>query len=83
MIKKTIKTVQTEVIDDIICNKCGCSLKEGDSFVEDFYGLTNASVSGGYFSKKLDDGTTYNFSLCESCLVELFDTFKIPVDKKE
>jgi hypothetical protein len=83
MIKKSIKTIQEEVVDDIICNKCGCSLKEGDGFVEDFYGLTEVTVTGGYFSKQLDDGSSYSFSLCEACLSEMFSTFKVPVDIQE
>lgn len=47
----------------------------------DFYGLIEATVSGGYKSDSLSDGTTYTFSLCENCLDELFNQFKVPVDE--
>jgi hypothetical protein len=40
-------------------------------------GLIEATVSGGYDSTHLDDGDVYTFSLCERCLKELIDSFKL------
>lgn len=44
---------------------------------EDPHGLHDAEVSGGYESYHLFDCTTYKFSICEKCLRELFNQFKI------
>lgn len=61
---------------DCICNKCGRSL--GDSF-GNFLGIPDCTYTGSFYSYKLEDNKGYNFSLCESCLSDLFDTFIIPV----
>lgn len=75
---KTTKTemVEQEITEDVICNKCGNSCKKDHGF----YGLIEHTVSGGYESEPLSDGTNYTFSLCEKCLDGLFDTFKVPVE---
>jgi hypothetical protein len=70
-------TKTTEVVIDVLCNKCGESLIEGKgSGGEAIYGLAHAHVSTGYFSPALGDGNEYEFDLCEKCLKELFKTFK-------
>jgi len=63
---------QIQVVDDILCNGCGVSLK---SSCGDFYGLPTVTVSGGYDSTHLTDNDKYEFALCEKCLKELFATF--------
>lgn len=66
---------------DIRCNKCGNNVAESwDTSHAGYYGLVDARVDGGYFSKHLSDGVTYRFSLCEKCLVDLFKTFSILPD---
>jgi len=45
------------------------------------YGLS-AIVGGGYESMYLEDMTTYQFDLCEKCLVELFEGFRIKPETK-
>ncbi len=70
---KEKKEVVEEVVDDVICNKCGKSLiDEGNMNYE---GLIEASVSGGFHSK-IGDMVELKFSLCEDCLLEMFKTFK-------
>lgn len=66
---------------DIRCNKCGesCLVFSSLSLAPQSYGLINTSVSGGYYSSHLVDGVTYNFSICEKCLKEIFEGFKVPV----
>lgn len=81
------KTITREVreIEDCLCNKCGESqlYASEDGFeCKDIYGVV-CDFTGGYFSKYLADCTRYQFSLCEKCLKELFDTFKIPVQIDE
>lgn len=58
------------------CNQCGEPLcpKPNDGP----HGMVEASVSGGYDSPHLLDLTGYTFSLCEKCLRQLFDGFKVP-----
>lgn len=74
MKKTTFQTTQIEVTEDIICNKCGSSLK--DDCDMNYEGLIEVSFMGGYASK-IGDSLECRFSLCESCLIELFKTFKI------
>lgn len=83
IIKKELITEEKDIIEDIICNKCGktCNKNFEDSKLNpDPYGLIEVTVSGGFLSKPLHDGNSYTFSLCEQCLQELFDNFKIPVE---
>jgi hypoxanthine phosphoribosyltransferase len=64
----------------VICNKCGemCSVTDSDSLlVDEPYGLIGATVDGGYYSKCMEDGTSYTFDLCEECVMELIYDFKI------
>jgi hypothetical protein len=65
---------------DVLCNKCGESLRPpfDSNFPGDYYGLVEVGFSTGYLSKELPDGYWYTFSLCEKCLSELFKTFKHP-----
>jgi hypothetical protein len=70
-------TTNSTIVVDVLCNKCGESLREGwASGISDAYGLVGAYVSTGYFSPALGDGNHYEFDLCERCLDELFKTFK-------
>ena len=62
------------VVEDILCNGCGASLKSSN---DDYYGLPTVTVSGGYNSTHLLDNAQYEFALCEKCLKELFDKFKL------
>lgn len=87
---KIIKTelIETEVIEDVFCNKCGESccpnqIRESNNKNGFFYGLIEQTVQGGYYSQNLSDGISYTFSLCENCLKKLFDSFKIPVEETE
>lgn len=74
MMKTKEESIKTEVVEDIICNKCGKSLKADMNFP----GLVEVSVRGLFDSPRLADETVYTFSMCEDCLMDLFDTFKIP-----
>jgi hypothetical protein len=69
-----------EVIDpkQILCNRCG-ERQRPFGTVNDQYpqGLENIKVTGGYDSFHLFDMTSYIFSICEKCLRELFNQFKI------
>lgn len=80
-IKIITETREVEVLEDVICNKCGNSCRPGKS-VPDYYGLVEACFTTGYESTHFDDGLVFNFSLCEKCLFELFKTFKIQPNKE-
>lgn len=63
------------------CNKCGgpmCPPNSGPDGEDCPYGLVEHTVSGGYSSPALSDCTNYKFSMCEVCLRELFNSFKVP-----
>lgn len=76
MIIKTEVTEVVEVVEDMLCNKCGNSLRS--KITEEFYGLTETFVSGGFDSTHLKDMERLSFALCEGCLVEILETFKHP-----
>jgi len=62
--------------ESYVCNRCG----EGMYIQPNWgpHGLIEARVSGGYASPHLLDLVRYKFSLCEKCLREMFDQFKVP-----
>jgi hypothetical protein len=69
-------------IEEVICNKCGKSMMRDCCGEREIYGLCT-EVSGGYGSSPLEDMTKYLFDLCEDCLLDLFESFSIPVTKKK
>lgn len=75
--------IKQEVLDDMLCNLCGKSLKkymDRDNKVFNYCGLEEVSMVCGYESK--NDGTTFTFSLCEDCVDGLMNKFVIPAEKK-
>lgn len=90
MIKKRVETQtrEVEIVESVVCNKCAGFLTtasqeehvKGQDHARYWYGLVEASFSTGYFSDVLPDDATYSFSLCEPCLKDLMDGFKIPAE---
>lgn len=70
----------------ICCHKCKADLQkwdtdvDGNRFSVGYYGLVDAKCSGGFNSEQLSDGGIYRFSLCEKCLMEMFETFAMLPD---
>jgi len=65
----------------IRCNLCGRSLEvQVAKGITNTCGLVEVEVRGSYGSPVLKDFVTYRFSLCERCLEELFQRFKLPVE---
>ncbi len=86
IIKEITETISKTV--DIICNKCGESCipehcRDGNHGPGSFYGLIEASFTSGYCSPTLPDGNSYSFSICETCMAEIFKTFKIAPEEQE
>lgn len=80
---KVFKTAQKEEIDDLICNKCGKTLKQiisKDGWYN-FCGLEEVKMVCGYGSE--NDGIIFTFSMCEACVLELINTFKIVPEKTD
>lgn len=75
------ETREVTKIIDIKCNKCGETCQKGSAESPDYYGLIEPEISAGYYSTHLSDGCTYSFSLCERCLDDLFQSFKLPVSR--
>lgn len=78
---RKMKEITKVVHEDkaIICNKCGkeVDLENADDFEENLF--HPFKVSFGYGSKF--DLETWYFDLCEDCLLEFVETFKIKPDK--
>lgn len=68
----SIRKIEEEFTEDIVCNKCGKSLavKDESGEVMEFCGIY-CNISGGYFNNYIEDGAEYWFDLCEECVVEL------------
>lgn len=78
--KKTHKEIESreiEVVDDVVCNKCGCSCSArppktwDDCWIE-------IKASWGYGSAK--DGTVQTAHICESCWDAFCASFIVPVE---
>lgn len=73
MRKLKTKTETVEVIDDILCNKCGKSTRLPESRCFSFVAL---DVLWGYGAAH--DTEHHESHLCEGCYDELVATFDIP-----
>jgi len=62
------------------CNKCGKELynSENENIIFDF--PHEFEIIFGYGSSL--DGDKWNFDLCSDCIIELVETFQIPVEKE-
>lgn len=83
------ETIETEVVCGFACNMCGLVVQPGvgvptvEELTSRVTGLIGAVVHAGYDAEHLTDGVTYSFSLCEKCLSDLFNQFKVPVTVKD
>ena len=68
-----MQTKEVEIEDDILCNKCGLSCND----LEHHAGIIEYKLVCG-FGSILGDGNIFRFSLCEKCIHDMFQTFKIP-----
>jgi len=74
---KEIETREVEVVDDVICNKCGCSCKAKPPKTWDDCWL-EIKASWGYGSTK--DCTIQTAHLCEACWDAFCASFSVPVE---
>lgn len=65
-----------DVLDEVVCNKCGQNYvaMELEEWMLDF--MKKFKIDFGYGSEH--DGATWRFDLCENCLIEFTNSFKIP-----
>lgn len=80
-------TIERDVVDDIICNKCGQKIKKGkdiDSQYPDYIHeeVIEVKADFGYFSRIFHDGEKHKFHLCEKCYYDIVNSFIIPVEKE-
>lgn len=68
-----------DILEKVICNKCGKSLKIEDGIVKE--GWFHADYPFDYFSRK--DGYIHSFDLCEECFDAVIKEFKYPVEIRE
>jgi len=67
------QTYKTKVIDEIICNKCGKKTTLKNEFPLMHHFKTYFFYGSSY------DGLTLDFDLCENCLFDFTNSFKIKV----
>lgn len=77
MIKKKIirQEIDEEIIEDVICNKCGKSTLDK---MKMNYECAILSASWGFSSKK--DMQSHKSHLCESCYDNIVESFEIPTE---
>lgn len=67
IMRQEVKTV--EVVDKVLCNKCGLEIAE--DYVQVYH-------QGGYYAvPPINDGDEFEFHLCEPCLWSFMSTFAI------
>ena len=66
------ETREVQVIDDILCDKCGLSVK---GHIGNLNGAT-IHGSGSYDSTHFSDMCSFKADVCEKCCAEWFETFK-------
>ncbi|MDR1914246.1 MAG: hypothetical protein LBQ68_07190 [Clostridiales bacterium] len=72
---KTFKTVQlqSQEVEQIVCNMCGCVIqKETFGYLDTFVSVNKTWNYGTGW-----DGETHSFDLCEGCYDKLIAGFKI------
>ncbi|MGL4790700.1 MAG: hypothetical protein ACRCW1_04750 [Anaerotignaceae bacterium] len=75
MIKNITKLIETTVIEEVYCNKCGKQIKT-DNFGH-FMDYVHIVQTWGYYSKK--DTTTQTIDICEDCWDEFIESCKIKI----
>ena len=75
MIKSHVEkiTKSETVIDEVICNCCGESIRELDQNSD----YLHIEKDWGYFSAY--DMENHKFDLCNTCYIRIINMFKIPV----
>lgn len=69
--KKEQKTIEVTKTLDIVCNKCGKSLR-----IDDYGCFAGGEVRVDFGYGSLKDGDTEKFEICDDCYDELISTFK-------
>lgn len=72
----TRKEKMVEVVEQILCNRCGKVIVKDDC--ETYF---HGEQSWGYFSNK--DGRKDAFDLCESCYDAFVSSFTLPIETNE
>ena len=83
MLITELSTIEVEKVTEIVCNKCGEFNEVHNNNMSVFEGLGEVDITFGYFSEHFGDGTHISFALCEKCLYELVQTFKVDPYKEE
>jgi len=69
------KTIVAPWVSIIICNKCGKSVHHTEEWNPEFENFQNFEIHFGYGSEF--DGTRQIFDLCDTCMAEFIQSFKI------
>ena len=69
--KKEQKTIEIIKTLDIVCNKCGKSLR-----IDDYNCFAGGAVKVDFGYGSVNDGEIKKFEICDDCYNELISTFK-------
>lgn len=70
------ETKEIEIVQRIICNKCGKEIPVSNGRGTE--GVFHVDYTWGYFSEK--DGEHHTFDLCEACYDAWLKEFRIPAE---
>jgi len=78
---RILKTVLVEKVEatSIVCNRCGMSFDCDEDFANNL--IHDFDIQFGYGSRH--DLEEWNFDLCEACIEEIVESFKIKVAKHD
>jgi protein-arginine kinase activator protein McsA len=81
---KQTKLVEKEVVEDVLCNKCGESCKDYVDAAHEFFNLNHATITPDFgYGSRLYDMDSWEVHICESCYAEFEATFKIKPKKEQ
>lgn len=82
--KQVDKEVVEDVVEDILCNKCGGSCKDYVDRNHEYYNFNSAIITSDFgYGSVLYDMEDFKVHLCETCYAAFEATFKIKPEKKQ
>ena len=82
MRKNKLVEIKVNVLESVICNKCGydVAIIDKDQSFDVLNQFHSVIIDCGYGSKY--DATRFSFDLCDNCLSEYLGLFKVKVEEE-
>ncbi|MRR54265.1 MAG: hypothetical protein EG822_07110 [Deltaproteobacteria bacterium] len=78
MLIRRKELLNTEVIQQIVCDRCGRTASPKDAEYEEFIQIRHR---GGYASV-IGDGTNWSLDVCQHCFVKVFEKYILRYDEE-